>query len=429
MLKNIFLLLILVCTIQAKSQLYFPSTNTWESITPQSLGWKTEQLEELKSFLISTDTKSFLILKDGKIVLEYYFGGHDATKPWYWASAGKTLTSMLVGFAEADKKIDLQSPSSQYLGKGWSSCTDAQENAIKVWNHLTMTTGLDDAVSFECTDKECLKFKAEPGSRWSYHNAPYTLLDGIIEGATGSTLNVYFKTKVGDPIGMKGLFVKSGYNNIFYSTTRDMARFGLFLLADGSWAGKQILNNPSYLQSFKKSSQNLNPSYGYLTWLNGQASYKIPGAQISFPGSLIPAAPATMYSALGKNEQRIHVLPEEKIVVIRMGETAGGNSENVSIKFDQLLWERLSKIMNLKTSINEYPKISKEKVAYYFKENIVIKKEIQVKKVEVFDLKGTQVLTSSTDQQIPATKLNPGIYLLKVYDQSNRVFVNKIFKY
>jgi CubicO group peptidase (beta-lactamase class C family) len=173
-----------------QSNLYFPPNgNDWSTVEPSTLGWDVGKIDELKNFLETNNTKSFIVLKDGKIAMEYYFNGHDATKPWYWASAGKSLTSVLAAFAEADGQLNLEKPSSNYLGKGWSSCTEDQENNILVRHHLTMTTGLDDSSNSDCTDKDCLKYKAAPGSRWAYHNAPYTLLDGIISGATGQNLN------------------------------------------------------------------------------------------------------------------------------------------------------------------------------------------------------------------------------------------------
>lgn len=101
-------------------------------------------------------------MKDGKIVLEYYFNDHDASKPWYWASAGKSLTSILVAFAESENKLKLTDASLKYLGKGWTSCTEAEEEKITVWNHITMTTGLDDLLCFDRLDAPNLKCLAHP---------------------------------------------------------------------------------------------------------------------------------------------------------------------------------------------------------------------------------------------------------------------------
>lgn len=172
--------------------LYFPpiGASTWETSTPESLGFNTAQIPALLDFLEEKNTRAFLVLKNGKIVMEHYFGSDlldsDFTKSslWYWASAGKTLTATLVGIAQKENYLSLQDKTSSYLGAGWTSLTTTQENQITILNQLTMTSGLDDSGDVYCTLPSCLTYKAAPNTRWSYHNAPYTLLDKVIENAT-----------------------------------------------------------------------------------------------------------------------------------------------------------------------------------------------------------------------------------------------------
>lgn len=52
----------------------------------------------------------------------------------------------------------------------------------------------------------------------------------------------------------------------------------------------------------------------------------VPTVQTVFSGMLIPNAPTDMYSALGKNDQKIYVVPSQNLVVIRMGNAAGGTT-------------------------------------------------------------------------------------------------------
>jgi hypothetical protein len=47
-----------------------------------------------------------------------------------------------------------------------------------------------------------------------------------------------------------------------------------------------------------------------------------------------------MFSALGKNDQKIYVIPSQKLVIIRMGESAG-NVELAQSSFDNELWGKL----------------------------------------------------------------------------------------
>ncbi|HMS98690.1 MAG TPA: serine hydrolase [Saprospiraceae bacterium] len=351
-----FSLLFSFCGVLSHAQnLYYPpiTGSVWQTSDAHALGWDTTLLQDLRLFLDTTDTKAFMVLKDGKIVLEYYFNDHNATKPWYWASAGKSLTSVMVACAQADGKLKLTDPTSKYLGVGWTSCTAAEESKITIQHQITMTTGLNDNTSFECTDPECLQCLAAPGSRWAYHNSPYTLLDGVIEGATGQNLNAYLKSRLSDKTGINGLYIQSNYNNVFYSTARVMARFGLLVLGKGSWAGVDVINNPAYVNAMSQTSQNLNQSYGYLWWLNGKSSFMLPGAQFVFPGPLVTTAPADMFAALGKNDQKLYIVPSQNLVVVRMGDKATDEDVAVPIVFDALLWSKLSKIMTKTTAVND----------------------------------------------------------------------------
>ena len=357
MLKNlIWLLLILlfgckkdIPETKPSKALYFPSngSSAWETIPPAKMNWNEAELPDLYNFLEQKDTKAFIILKDGRIVVERYFGTFTKESNWYWASAGKTLTAFLIGIAQAEGRLNINDKASKYLGTGWTSLTPEKEANITIQHQLTMATGLDDNLGdVDCTMPECLQYKAEAGARWAYHNAPYTLLEKVVENATGSSYNQYFQQKVRDKIGMDGLWIKNGYNNVYFSTARSMARFGLLMLSEGKWSETNILGDANYHINQTQSSQALNPSYGYLTWLNGKSSYKLPQTQISFNGPLIPNAPLDTYAALGKNDQKIYVVPSQNLVIIRMGESAG-NVQLATSSFDNELWGKLKAFMQL----------------------------------------------------------------------------------
>ena len=223
--------LVISSSIKAQS-LYFPPTtgNTWDTISPQTLNYCQSKIDSLYAFLDQNNTKAFVLLKDGKIVLEKYFGTHTPNTLWQWASAGKTITSFMVGIAQQEKYLSINDTTSKYLGLGWTSCTPAQEEKITIRHQLTMTSGLnDDVPDHYCTIDTCLTYKANAGSRWAYHNGPYTLLDSVIENATGQKLNNYAAQKLKIPTGITGSFFSIGFNNVFFSNARSMARFGLFV--------------------------------------------------------------------------------------------------------------------------------------------------------------------------------------------------------
>ena len=206
-----------------------------------------------------------------------------------------------------------------------------------------MTSGLDESPNIDCTDPACLKFKEEPGSRWYYHNAPYTKLDGVIEGATEETFDAYFNSKLRNPIGMKGFWSYLDYNHVYFSNARSMARFGLMVSNQGSWGDNPILADEEFLSQSTNTSQELNPSYGYLWWLNGKEKIVFPGLAIPFNLNLTENAPIDMFAAMGKNGQLINIVPSENIIMVRMGDNP--DKSLVPSKFQNDIWEKLLKVI------------------------------------------------------------------------------------
>jgi len=257
--------LFFIISIKAHSQLYFPPLigNTWETVSPASLGWCDDRVDSLYSYLEQQNSKAFIVLKDGKIVLEKYFGSFTQDSLWYWASAGKTLTSFLIGKAQEQGYLSISDTSSKYLGIGWTNCTRAQEDSITIRHQLTMSSGLDDGVpDNHCTSPSCLQYLAPVGKRWAYHNAPYTLLEKVIEEATGQGVNAYTQSALKTRTGITGAWVTVGYDNVYYSKPRSMARFGLFVQNNCIWANDTLLYDEGYKYAMKNTSQQLNYAYG-----------------------------------------------------------------------------------------------------------------------------------------------------------------------
>lgn len=335
-------------TPEPTSQLYFPPNNSdeWETTSVEALGWNTAAEQPLYDLLETTGTKAFIILKDGKIVVERYGNGADANTNLVWNSAAKTLTAFTVGIAQEDGLLNINDSSRDYLGEGWSSLTDEQESNITIWNHLTMTTGLDYNVSnIHCTDSDCLNYLNDPSTFWYYHNGPYTLTQSIVEGALGDTFSNYFNFKLRDRIGMQGTWIPVGYVRLYFSTARSMARFGLLNLNGGIWDETSILNDINYFNEMTNTSQNLNKAYGFLWWLNGKESFRSPGLTLEFQGKLIENAPDDLIAALGKDDQKLHIVPSQNLVIVRLGDDAGESLLGPS-SFDNQLWEKLNEVMN-----------------------------------------------------------------------------------
>ena len=94
------------------------------------------------------------------------------------------------------------------------------------------------------------------------------------------TYNIVTNNFIEAYTGMSGAWIPSG---VYFSKTRDMARFGLLTLNKGIWQSDTVLRDTAYFRAMTNTSQSFNLSYGYLWWLNGKASAMVPGLQTVFP--------------------------------------------------------------------------------------------------------------------------------------------------
>lgn len=324
--------------------MYFPSnsSSTWETKSLSSLGWNQAAVQPLKDFLIQKHTKSFIILINGRIVMEEYFNGQTATGTWEWNSAGKTLVASITGIAQQEGLLNISSKVSDYLGTEWTSMPLSKENLITVRHLLTMTSGNDDTKQYVV--KPNLTYVADAGTRWAYSNI-FQKLTNVVANASNKSFETYFNEKIKNRIGMDGFWNFGTIFTIYHSTARSMARFGLLALNNGKWGNEQIVNE-SYFKESIAPSQSINSSYGYLWWLNGKSSFMIPGEQTVYQGYLVPNAPADMYAAMGANDQRIYVIPSKKMVVVRMGDASDPVNPNFAVSgFDNALWEKINAIV------------------------------------------------------------------------------------
>jgi CubicO group peptidase (beta-lactamase class C family) len=427
--NKIFILIFLtifyqICNSQSK---YFPPIigNNWETTGLYELGWDSTKVQPLYEFLENENSKAFIVLKDGKIVIEKYFGTFNKDSSWYWASAGKTITSFLIGKAQEDGILRTLDLTSKYLGNGWTKCTKEKEDKITIWNQITMTSGLDDGVADNhCLKDSCLTYKADAGTRWAYHNAPYTLLEKVLENATGQNINTYTQQKLKSQTGISGFWFTLDYDNVFFSKARSFARFGLLYQNDCVWNNDTLLKDKDYIFKSSNTSQNLNLSYGYLWWLNGKSTFMVPSLQNVFNGPLFQDAPSDVFAGLGKNGQIVCISKSKGLVVVRMGEQPG-NFGDVPTVFCNQIWEKLNAVMNIKSDVNEIeedkfniaPNPSNTKLHFpNFAGNIII-----------CDLLGNQLIKDkvSNNAEIDISNLKIGIYIVKLENS----ITNKTLKF
>lgn len=151
-----------------------------------------------------------------------------------------------------------------------------------------------------------------PGSTFYYDGAPADHLADVVARASGLTSLRYMLDHVVRPLGCETFRYqpegvdKAGNIRIGGSillSCRDMARLGQLYLNRGRWGAERLIT-ADYIDRATAPSR-LNPSYGYLWWLNGQGR--------------VPSAPRDMAFAAGARGQFCFVLPRHDMVIATMG--------------------------------------------------------------------------------------------------------------
>jgi CubicO group peptidase (beta-lactamase class C family) len=303
-----------------------PTTSSPARTHPGIVPWADANFAELDRFLEVANTHAFRIVEDGEVIHEWY--RNDETFARDIASAQKSVLSLLVGRAIGDGLVGLETAIDEVLGSGWTP--HGQSAAITVRHVLAMTSGLDDQ----------LAVVAAPGDEWLYSGAFAALFD-VLTTVTGRELN---------EIAADWLFTPAGARTAqFYERRTDrFAPIGLVARASDLTAiGQTVLDATQpglpggWIDDSFVPSQSINEAYGLLWWLNGQASFRLPGAQTARPGPLIPSAPHDLAAALGKDDQKLYVSRELGLVVARLGDRASTEVLPTLSMFDDPLWALL----------------------------------------------------------------------------------------
>jgi CubicO group peptidase (beta-lactamase class C family) len=171
----------------------------------------------------------------------------------------------------------------------------------------------------------------EAGANVQYNDHEVFLLGSILTRLAGESEQSLFKRRIADPIGMapwdwgvSGKVDGLDLNNAagtpttpgIQTTARQMARFGLLYLNRGNWKGRQLLPAAFVDEAVRNQvtgtgkSNFLHQRYGFYWWTNGV----MPGGNRPWPD-----APPGTYTSHGHSSNFCVVIPEWRIVVVRMG--------------------------------------------------------------------------------------------------------------
>lgn len=280
----------------------------------------TTRLEDVHKEL---GTVAYLIIKNDSIWHESYYDGYGKDSKSNSFSMAKSITSAAMFKAIKEGKIkSLDQKVSDYFpefGKGKAAM-------LTVGDLSSMATGLDwneeYSSAFSITtrayfgdhlEKTMLNVgvTSDPGKKFVYVSGATELLAMVIVKATGEHLSDYVSKNFWQPMGAENdalwqLDHQDGIEKAyccFASNARDFARFGKLFKHNGNWNGQQLLDSTA-VQKMVTPRFPESPQYGYGWWLNNYLGKK-------------------MYYMRGHLGQFVIVIPEDDIIIVRLGHTKG----------------------------------------------------------------------------------------------------------
>jgi len=256
----------------------------------QSVPWivssnqKTLNQEEVKK-LNDINTTSFLIIQDNEIILEKYFGSHDANTKSNSFSAAKSFIGLSIGIAVDHGFIkSLDDTITNYLPfsmKGAGNITIRHLLAMSSdinWSESGSNPLSDNAWAYYGSDLshviQRVSFGKRPGTEFEYASGNSQLLGFILQEATGLTPTAFVEKYIWSKLGTESrlswsLDSDDGMEKAFcciYATTRDYARFGQLILNEGEYKNEQIISN-AMMKELSKPLLNDTPQYGLHFWI------------------------------------------------------------------------------------------------------------------------------------------------------------------
>ncbi len=259
---------------------------------------------DVDAYMKAQRTAGLVIVQDGKIRLEKYGLGFSGDGKWTSFSVAKSFTSTMVGAAIKDGYIkSIEDKVSTYIpdlkgsayddvtirqlltmtsGVKWNEDYADPKSDVALFNQHKAKDGVDVTVSY----MRKLPREAPAGTKWVYKTGETNLIGVLVSSATKKKLSDYLSEKVWAPLGMEQdaswLLGSTGHEIsgcCIQATTRDYARFGVFMLGGAMVNGKAILPD-NWLSPATTKQADISVAgkgYGFQWWTYDDGSYAAQG--------------------------------------------------------------------------------------------------------------------------------------------------------
>ncbi|MBL4604541.1 MAG: serine hydrolase [Flavobacteriaceae bacterium] len=267
------------------------------------------------------ETRAVLVLYKDQIIAEQYGKGFTKDSRILGWSMTKSITSTIYGILQHQGKINVQDKAPV---PEWQN--DNRKD-ITLHNLLQMNSGLEWDENYDkISDVTKMLFLEEdmtemqknkplagtPNASWNYSSGTSNLLSGILRDQFNSQQEYldYWYTDLIDKIGMNSMVVETDLvghyvaSSYAWATSRDWGKFGLLYLHRGNWNGAQLFA-PEWVDYVTTPTPTSTGDYGAQFWLNAEGDMK--------------DVPTNMFYADGYQGQRVYILPDQELVIVRFG--------------------------------------------------------------------------------------------------------------
>lgn len=176
-LMSILLLVLLLSGVRGQSF-------KWENTSPENEGFSSEKLDAMRDTLAKHKTTSILVIRNDKIILEWYAEGWNLKRQHGTASLAKALVGgMSMVLALNDGRMQVDDPACKFIPE-WKS--DPVKSKITIRELATHSSGIEDA---ELSEQDIADAKAKgivikdlhmdipgwKGSFWRKYPDPFTI--------------------------------------------------------------------------------------------------------------------------------------------------------------------------------------------------------------------------------------------------------------
>ena len=319
-----------------KAEYLIPKRTKPDNITPFPFGNADQkdsifvnidynQLNETvdKLFDSINQTRAILVVYKNQIIAEKYADGFDQNSKLLGWSMTKSITGTIFGILQSQGKLNVQDKAPI---EEWKNDERSQ---ITIHNLLQMNSGLEwdenydeisDATKMLFLERDMTKIQlnkslaSKPNKSWNYSSGTTNLLSGILRNQFKNHQEYldYWYTDLIDKIGMNSMIIEADLAGNYvgssygWATARDWAKFGLLYLHKGNWNGTQVFDE-TWVDYVTEPTPTSDGWYGAQFWLNA--------------GNRYPNVPKNMFSANGYQGQNVYILPDQEMVIVRLGLT------------------------------------------------------------------------------------------------------------